>query len=268
MRPLLLAKLYPYVFKDPRSKNTLMNFFKAGITDAQNPFFSHLIRWNNTSRIKKFFSEELNSQLKDNNVFLNVLDLLPEEFNEWDYLAKAQYLEINIFMSNYLLSSQGDRMAMANSVEIRVPFLDHRLIELMAMVNPEYKIYLLNEKFILKKVFKNKLPPGIINRSKNPYRAPIKKGLLNSDSKLIENYLTEPEVKKMGLFNFNKINLFLKKLNDSDNAISETDAMTLTGLLSSQIVYDKFINSFNANYPEDRHFDKVFDYRNSEVIKE
>ena len=44
-------------------------------------------------------------------------------------LARAQYTEIRIFLTNYLLSSQGDRMAMANAVEGRYPFLDYRVIE-------------------------------------------------------------------------------------------------------------------------------------------
>lgn len=85
---------------------------------------------------------------------MNLLKL-PEDFDKWETLSKAQYLEITTFMSGYLLSSQGDRMAMGNSVEIRVPYLDHRLIEFMSTVPAKYKMYGLNEKFILKKVFKD-----------------------------------------------------------------------------------------------------------------
>ena len=61
-------------------------------------------------------------------------------------------------MSGYLLSSQGDRMAMANSVELRVPYLDHRIIEYMATVPSRFKIRGLNEKYLLKKVFNDLLP--------------------------------------------------------------------------------------------------------------
>ncbi|MEO8231769.1 MAG: asparagine synthase (glutamine-hydrolyzing) [Ignavibacteriota bacterium] len=260
LRPQLLEKLYPYIFKDKRLGNTVIEFFKSGIEDSNNPLFSHLVRWNNTSRIKSFFSDDVKESLKDYNAFSNILELLPKEFSEWDYLAKAQYLEIIIFMSNYLLSSQGDRMSMANSVEIRVPFLDHRLIELMGNVNPEFKINLLNEKFILKEVLKPKLPNSIVNRPKNPYRAPIKKGLINADSRIVEKYLNPNELKKSGLFDPKKVNLFIKKMQKVDT-ISEIDGMTLIGLLSTQILYDKFITSFNIESENINPFNVIFDLR-------
>ena len=92
--------------------------------------------------------------------------IFPEGFDSWNYLSKAQYLEITIFLSNYLLSSQGDRAAMAHSVEMRMPFLDYRIIELMSNVDPELKINGLNEKFLLKKIFKDFLPEKILTEIK------------------------------------------------------------------------------------------------------
>ena len=70
----------------------------------------------------------------------------------WTDLAKSQFLESSIFMSGYLLSSQGDRMGMGNSVEGRYPFLDYRLIEFSAKLPDSYKLNCLNEKFLLKKM--------------------------------------------------------------------------------------------------------------------
>ena len=58
----------------------------------------------------------------------------------WHPLCRAQYLEMTLFMSCYLLNSQGDRMMMGHSVEGRVPFLDHRLIELAARIPPKFKL--------------------------------------------------------------------------------------------------------------------------------
>ena len=130
----------------------------------------------------------------------------------------------------------------------------------MGSVNPEYKINLLNEKFILKEVFRNKLPSEIVNRPKNPYRAPIKNGLLGGDKKLEEQYLSEDQLKKSGIFDLKKVSLFLKKMQKSET-ISETDAMTLTGILSTQIIFDKFVDNFETNFTGDFEFSIIFDNR-------
>ena len=66
---------------------------------------------------------------------------------------------------------------MAHSLEIRVPFLDHRLIEFMAKVPPIWKIMGINEKYLLKKFFRGILPETIVGRTKHPYRAPIQQSL-------------------------------------------------------------------------------------------
>src|ERR1035437_9360312 len=157
---------------------------------VETPFFSHLIRWNNTARIKRFFSENITTSMQDYDTLLELKDNLPEKFNKWDALSKAQYLEMKIFMSDYLLSSQGDRVAMAHSLEIRMPYLDYRLIEFMGKVPSYLKIRGLNEKFILKKIYKDILPQSILNRPKHPYRAPIKNSLLNKDLEYVDYYLS------------------------------------------------------------------------------
>lgn len=259
MRPALLAKLYPYIFKDNRLNNSLTEFFRFGIDDPGNPFFSHLIRWNNTSKIKTFFSSALKAELENYNCFDELLKDLPSDFYKWNYLSKAQYLEISIFLSNYLLSSQGDRAAMAHSVEMRMPFLDYRIIERMSNVDPELKINGLNEKFLLKKIFKDILPERVLNRDKNPYRAPIKQGIL-FDKNLIEQYLSNDSLTESGLFDPLKVNLLLNKLNKFENT-GEVDNMALIGILSAQIIQDKFIKNFSPDYSHKSSFDKLIDLR-------
>jgi len=158
-----------------------------------------------------------------------------------------------------LLSSQGDRTAMANSVEMRMPFLDYRIIELMCNVEPELKINSLNEKFLLKKVFKDLLPQRILNRDKNPYRAPIKQGIL-VNKELTGQYLNRDSLKEYGLFDPEKVRLLINKLNKFEKA-SEVDNMALIGILSSQIIYNMFIKDFNPDYSGMKQFDIVFDMR-------
>ena len=122
-------------------------------TGIQEPFFSHLVRWNNTARIKQFFSKNMQAELKGYSATDELARMLPADFEQRDTLSKAQYLEDKLFLSNYLLTSQGDRMAMAHSVEIRPPYLDFRIIDFMSHVSPRWKILGLDEKHILKKTF-------------------------------------------------------------------------------------------------------------------
>ncbi|MBS3776492.1 MAG: asparagine synthase (glutamine-hydrolyzing), partial [Bacteroidales bacterium] len=166
-RPLLLKKLYPYIpYMANASPGMLKMFFGYRLEDTSSPFYSHLIRWNNTSKIKNFFSPELLNGHASYNPQEDIYSRLPDDFNTWTPLAKSQLLEINLFMSGYLLSSQGDRMAMANSVEGRYPFLDRRIMEYTASLPDNFKLNGLTEKFLLKKLMKDKIPSDIVKRSK------------------------------------------------------------------------------------------------------
>ena len=90
----------------------LAAFFREGLKNPESPDFSHAVRWRNNRRTRRFFTDNVleASALAPSTVLESRTH---PRFEEWDYLAKAQYLEITIFLSQYLLSSQGDRMAMA-----------------------------------------------------------------------------------------------------------------------------------------------------------
>ncbi len=96
----------------------------------------------------------------------------------WDLLTRAQWLESKMFLSGYLLNSQGDRVSMAHSVEGRYPFLDHNVMEFCMGLRSQDKLRGLNEKYILKKLMNGHLPESVVKRSKQAYRAPVASGLL------------------------------------------------------------------------------------------
>ena len=241
IRPGLLTKLYPYI---PLMKNSpelsLKMFFGYKLTETENPFYSHLLRWNNTSRLKSFLSDDIITS-SGNNFVDNIYNTLPVGFENWSTLAKAQYLEATIFMSGYLLSSQGDRMAMGNSVEGRYPFLDYRIIEFSSKLPDRYKLNGLNEKFILKKLSAGKIPDSITQRSKQAYRAPISTGLYSQKtSNYVLDILSDESVRSFGIFNSEKIKVFLAKI-ERQQTISEMDQMALVGIISTQILNKLFI---------------------------
>lgn len=248
-RGKLVERLYPDIFRDARTRKSLSGFFGRDLDKLDDPLSTHLLRWNNTARIKSFFTDALMSSIGAYDAIGECRESLPPGLRSWHTLHKAQYLEISIFLSNYLLSSQGDRMGMAHSVEVRMPFLDHRLIDFMGRVPPWWKICGLHEKHVLKKALAPFLPASITARVKHPYRAPIHRSLLAlTQSTAGREVLSEKAIREAGLFDAVRVNTLLQKLTAAA-AASETDSMALAGILSTQILFREFINkpmSFSA----------------------
>lgn len=177
IRPLLLQKLYPYLAQFQGRNSALSKmFFGYGLKDTDSPIYSHMIRWNNSKHITEHFQKGFLDVSAPNPVD-TFLDSLPSGFKDLDLLSRAQYLESTLFMSGYLLSSQGDRMGMAHSVEGRYPFLDHRLIDFCSKLPWDHKIKGLNEKYLLKKMMEGRLPEKVVKRPKQAYRAPVASSL-------------------------------------------------------------------------------------------
>ena len=242
-RPKLLSGLYPYLPMMKNSNNmALKMFFGYKMNEINNPLYSHLLRWHNTSRITTYFSDEFISSMKTYDPLERINYSLPDEFTQWSSLAQSQYLESTIFMSGYLLSSQGDRVSMGNSVEGRYPFLDYRVIEYASKLPDRHKLNCLNEKFILKRMGKGKIPDSILNRSKQAYRAPIASSFFSaSRPDIISEALSENSIKEFGIFDPNKVMALQKKM-VTNNSNSEMDQMAIAGILSTQLLYKLFVN--------------------------
>ncbi len=101
-----------------------------------------------------------------------LLAALPPDFGGGRRSRRTSILEIHTLLSGYLLSSQGDRMLMAHSVEGRFPFLDRRVAALAESLPPRYKLRVLDEKHVLKRAAADLVPAEILQRPKQPYRAP------------------------------------------------------------------------------------------------
>jgi asparagine synthase (glutamine-hydrolysing) len=226
----------------------LKMFFGYKLEDVDNPIYSHLLRWNNSNHIKKHLSAIINEQLINYSPIDELLSILPGNFDSWDSLAKSQWLETKVFMSGYLLSSQGDRMSMANSVEGRYPFLDYRIMEFCSSLPEDFKLKGLDEKYLLKRLLHNKIPESIVKRSKHPYRAPIKSVFLSEDSpEYVRFMLSEEQTNKVGVFNYNSFRNIISKIEKSGTA-SEIENMLLTSIISTHLLYYQFIEKHNEDF--------------------
>jgi len=249
LRPTLLKRIYPDIpHLRNASPNILKMFFGYRLEDTDNPLYSHLLRWNNSNHIKKHFSENLREKVNGYDPLADLSGRLPKSFMEWSPLARAQWLETTVFMSGYLLSSQGDRMAMANSVEGRYPFLDYRVIEYCSSLPDRLKLNGLNEKYLLKKLMAGRIPESIVKRPKQPYRAPISSvfmGMGRPD--YVDEMLSEKMTRNAGIFNYESVGALVSKIKKAGTG-SEMDNMVITSVISTHLVYSQFIEKKDSEF--------------------
>ena len=250
LRPLLLQRLYPEIARlAATGPGFLGAFFGEGLSDTASPFYSHAIRWRNGARLRRFLSDEMLEAVgaAPRDPFTDVR--LPENFSHWGSLERAQYLEIAVFLANYLLCSQGDRMGMAHAIEGRFPFLDYRVVEFGARLPARLKLRGLREKYLLRKLAAPSLPKEIVWRRKRPYRAPIHRAFFNNTSADYVRELLSPEaIRATGCFRPTAVAQLVGKLSAGKPA-SELDDMALAGILSTQLWHRQFITHFQMPPP-------------------
>lgn len=240
MRPAMFSRIYADVQRSSTVNNFWKHFFKSNLLETDNPYYSHLIRWNNTSQVKSLFSSKISDHFNnDANIHNPLQQYLAPDLNSLHPLNSAQYLEIMLFLSGYLLSSQGDRMMMGNSVEGRFPFLDYRLIEFAATIPPEYKLMGLSEKHILKRAYRDVLPSRITNRVKKPYRAPINQCFMENN--FASSLLTEEKIKQYGYFNPDAVQRLTRKMVERNGQLSERENMAVVAVASTQLLHHHFV---------------------------
>ncbi len=241
IRPHLFRKLYPYLpGLKQQSPEYLAAFFGAGDEPLDDPLFSHRPRFKGTAATKLFFSAELRAELEDYDATEELIGRLPKDFGRWHPLHQGQYLESRFLLPGYILSSQGDRMAMAHGIEGRFPFLDHRLVEFAAKLPPEMKLKGLTEKHILREATKDLLPPTIGKRTKQPYRAPDSHSFSGPGAfDYVRDALSEKAVSAGGLFNANAVAKLHEKCRTRP-ASGFRDNAAFVGILSTQLWLQTF----------------------------
>ncbi len=264
IRPLLLNRLYPDI-EGLSSSAFLAAFFKRWLDQTGSPFYSHIVRWTNTARALRFRLDYTGNPTTLD--WKSLASHLPAGFSAWSPLSQAQYLEVTTFLSSYLLSSQGDRMAMAHSVEGRYPFLDYRVIEFCNRLPSNLKLPGIREKWLLKQLGKRLLPTDIWRRTKKPYRAPIYRSFFYKGApEYITSLLSEPQLKESALFEPASVEALMRKAG-SGLKMSEVDDMALVGILSTQLLYQRFVKDFRlASLASDEKTRRVI--RSSSILND
>lgn len=122
------------------------------------------------------------------------------ECNTPDELNKMLYIDMNTYMVDQLLVLS-DRMSMAHSLELRVPYLDHNLVEKFASIDPFMKLRFFEKKYLLKKVAERYFPKRFIYRKKMGFSSPIVIWLRNDLEKYMLSLLNRKSIEKTGILN-------------------------------------------------------------------
>jgi asparagine synthase (glutamine-hydrolysing) len=209
---------------------------------AARPWFAHIPRWTTTGRIARFFSPALRAAVGDWDPYAAVAATLPPGIDDWIPLGRDQYVEAHTLMTGYLLSSQGDRMAMANSVEGRFPFLDHRVIEFANRLPPRLKLRGLTEKYLLKRAAAPWLPESVRARVKQPYRAPDAQSFFSDGrpAPYVAELFGAAKLEAAGYFDARAAAMLLEKCR-AGRAIGFADNMAFVAILSTMLLHEQLV---------------------------
>ncbi len=154
---------------------------------------------------------------------------------------QRSYLDFKLRLSDHLISDHGDRMTLANSVEGRYPFLDIDLVEFSTRIPPDLKLHNYIEKYILKRVARDLLPPEIVKREKFGFHAPGSPYLLQQGIEWINDMVSHERIKRQGYFNPDVIDRLRAEYTQSDfnlNLPFEDDLLIV--VLTFSIFLDMF----------------------------
>jgi asparagine synthase (glutamine-hydrolysing) len=209
--------------------------------DLASPFFSHLPRWELTAKLKLLFSAETQAGLHGYDAMGELEQTLPSAYQTWSQFSQGEYLEAKYLLPGYILSSQGDRMAMAHSVEGRYPFLDYRVVEFASKLAPNLKMKVLDQKHLLKRAFDGLIPVSILRRPKQPYRSPDGKSFFGPAApEYVQDLLSPNSLRRTGIFDAQAVVTLVNKFKAS-RASSVRDNMALVGVLSTELLVHQFI---------------------------
>ena len=159
-----------------------------------------------------------------------------------DDLHRRSYLDLKLRLADHLLGDHGDRMAFANSVEARHPFLDRELAEFVATVPPELKLRGLQEKYLLKQVGRKWLPDEVVDREKFGFTAPGSQHLLRQRSSWVSSLLDRDRIVADGYFDPDAVADLVQRYREPGFRINvpfETD------LLMTVITFNAFLDIFD-----------------------
>ena len=151
---------------------------------------------------------------------------VPAAFDTWHPFAKLQYFDIKNRLANSIVQGL-DRATMAHSIEARVPFLDHEVVEFCSRIPPRVKMKWLREKHVLRVAMTGVLPPDIVNRKKFGMKVPTDLWLQGNLPAFAEERLSESSIREAGYFSAEKVSALRKRHREGKENVGQILSMVL-----------------------------------------
>jgi asparagine synthase (glutamine-hydrolysing) len=200
---------------------------------------------------ERYFSAALKDQLGGHVAYEDV-PLDHERMRRWSPLNQSLYFGYKVHLAGLLLNHKGDRVAMANSVETRYPYLDEDVIAFTSQLAPRWKLRgLMQDKYILRQAAARILPKEVAFRAKGMFRAPLAESFFANPPPFVRQLMSRQALLKTGYFDPDavrrdydlvatgqaaKLNVFLK--------------MGLSGVLATQLWHHLYMGAALCDLPQ------------------
>lgn len=209
----------------------IRNFFSEGFFGPMDERYFRLIRRTD----ENVFDADFLKKVKKDNSLVEEFKSIFNYPNSASYFNKMTHFDIKTILP--VLLQVEDRASMANSLESRVPLIDHRIVELSAIIPPKIKFKGGKSKYILKKAVKNFIPGKILERKdKIGFAVPLSEWYKKNPVKdFVNETLTSKRAKERGVYNILKIKQMIGR--------EEKFSRTIWGLLCMELWFKTFIDA-------------------------
>jgi len=217
-----------------RVKQKLLRTFLTLTPDIESLYFDNFAVFSRPT-LPQLLTPEAREQIGSLDPYETVHKLL-DQTDAKSVLDRLLYSDIKTYLHELLMKQ--DQMSMATSIESRVPFLDHKLVEFTASLPERLKLRGWTTKYILRKSMKHVLPEAILSRSKMGFPVPIGAWLRGAHAAVVDEYILGDRAMSRGIFNADFVRTLVKR----HQAGGENHSERLWALINFEIWLRQFFD--------------------------
>jgi asparagine synthase (glutamine-hydrolysing) len=172
----------------------------------------------------------------------------------WHPLNQSLYLGYKVHLAGLLLNQKGDRVAMANSVEARYPFLDEDVIAFASRLHPRWKLHgLRGDKYLLRQAAARLLPESVAQRKKAMFRAPLAETFLAKPPSFVRDLISPDSLARTGYFDASAITRDSAALTSGHGKLGTFASLGLGGVIATQLWHHLYLGGGLCELPHIEH---------------